>query len=233
MFFFQRQGTPTHPACVYEYQTASRPDKRTPWRSVPYSVVDIETSGLNHRRDCVLAIGLVEIEHGRIRMDRRWYTMVRPPNAYEVGADSIRIHKLLREELSQAPPAYDVLLEFLSRVKGRVLVVHVSAVDVQFLNRALKHFFGVKLRGPVIDTARLAGMLSHHHKMMNGYNEEPHRNITLRALAEQSNVPVHAQHNALSDALTTAQLFLAQGTKLQKQGDGTFGRLARIGASVR
>jgi DNA polymerase-3 subunit epsilon len=162
--------------------------------------------------------------------------MVRPPgDVDEVGAESIRIHGLLRKELADAPLAEEVLPQLLRHLCGRVLVVHIAAIDVKFLDRALKDHYGIRVRGPAIDTARLGGNLLHNERMLSGtygYDEAP-RDTTLRALAQKANVPVHAQHNALSDALTTAQLFLAQTMKLQKQGTDTFGKLMRVGGCVK
>jgi DNA polymerase-3 subunit epsilon len=224
------------PPPLANYLGAPRPDGKTDWRKVPYSVVDVETSGLNARKDALLAIGLIDIDDGRVRLDRRWYSLVRPPEGLLVSVDSIRIHGLLRDDLARAPLPEEVLPEFLERVSGRVLIVHVSSIDVQFLNRALQTHFGIRLRGPVLDTARLGGALLHTERLIGGggggYNEEP-RDTTLRSLAKQSGIPVYAQHNALSDALTTAQLFLAQATRIQKQGKGTFRKLFRAGGCVR
>jgi DNA polymerase-3 subunit epsilon len=201
---------------------------------VPYSVLDIETSGLNYKHDAILAIGLVEIDQGRIQLDRRWYTMVRPPEEMMVQADSIRIHGLLRGELSQAPPCEEVLLELVERLCRRVPVVYMASIDIKFISQALQNYFKVKMRGPAIDTRRLASTLQLHADFLSGYvHNEDIRPTTLRSLAQQSNVPVHAQHHALSDALTTAQLFLAQATQLQQRGKTTFHKLMRVGGCLR
>lgn len=232
MFFFRRhKSLPTY---VQTYLDAPRPDDNLPWRSVPYSVLDIETTGLNPKRDSILAVGIVEIEEGRIQMGKRWYTMMRPPTIEQVGADSIRIHGLLRKELSEAPSADEVFPQLVQRLTGRVLVVHMAAIDVQFLNRAMRTRYEVKLRGPAIDTARLEGMLMHQDRFMSGkeFHGEP-QDMSLRGLAQKANVPVHAQHHALSDALTTAQLFLAQVTRLQKRGFDTFRKLMRVGGCLK
>ncbi|NJN66162.1 MAG: 3'-5' exonuclease [Chloroflexaceae bacterium] len=220
------------PVVVQDYLNAPVPAGRLPWRDVPYTVLDIETSGLDPRWDSILAIGAVDIEGGRVRLDRRWYSMTRPPEPSKVAAASIRIHGLLRQELAQAPPLEPVLLELLSRLQGRVLVVHMAAIDVKFLDRALRKHFRVRLRGPALDTARIGGVLLHNERMMSGDDERP-RDTTLRSLAKQAKIPVHPQHNALSDALTTAQLFLYQATRLQKQGKDTFHKLLRVGGCLK
>ncbi len=226
MFFFRRQRE--LPAYVQEYLAAARPDSRLPWRAVPYSVLDVETSGLDYRRDALLAIGMVPIEEGRVRLDRHWYTLLRPPDGLLVGADSIRIHGLLRDELAQAPPATEVLPELLRQLSGRVLVVHVAAIDIRFINRALQQHYGIKLQGPALDTARLAHTIHFTEQLISG-REAREPAVALRLLAAQANLPIYAEHNALNDAITTAQLFLAQATRLEQQGANLLRGLLRAG----
>lgn len=230
MFFSRRNKS--IPQCVQEYLDAPRPKEDAHWREIPYTALDIETSGLNPKRDVVLSVGTVNIEQGRIQMGQRWYSMMRPPDVNEVGAASISIHGLLREELSQAPPTEEVLLELIRRIHGRVLIVHVSAIDVQFLDRAMRSYFGVKMRGPVLDTARLSGTLNYNELFIGGYDDAP-RDVTLRGLSQKANLPVYSEHDALGDAITTAQLFLSQVTRLQKQGIETFQKLFRAGGSLK
>lgn len=225
---------PQQPEWITAYLRAPRPAKKTPWREIPYSVVDVETSGLNVRKDVLLAIGMVDIEKGRIRLDRRWYSLIRPPEGVLVSAESIRIHGLLRDELSRAPLPEVVLADFLRRICGRVLVVHVSTIDVRFLNRALRQHFGIPLRGPILDTARLGGALLYTERLIGGavVQDEPY-DTTLRSLAKKSGIPISTQHHALSDALLTAQLFLVQATRIERQGNGSFHRLFRAGGCLR
>lgn len=231
---FARAPREPLPACLQNYLDAPRPDDDLYWRNIPYTVLDVETSGLNPRHDSLLAAGLINIEKGRIRMDSRWYTLIRPPEETLVKAESIRIHGILRSDLKEAPLPDDILLELLTRLTGRVMIVHVSSIDVQFLDRALQKYFGIRLRGPVFDTARFAGALMHNDLFtMGGHHHDAPRDTTLRGLTKKANLPLHSQHNALSDALMTAQLFLSQMTRFEKQGTTTFRKLFRAGGSLK
>lgn len=218
------------PEFVKQYVAGVWPDQRTPWREASYVVLDVETSGLNARRDSLLAVGLVEIADGRIHLDRRWYTLIRPPEGLLVGAESIRVHGLTRAELAEAPTFAIVLPELLQRLVGRVLVVHVAQIDVGFLNQALKQFCGARLHGPILDTARLAMTLHQHAQLLGEVSPDlPAPAIQLRGLVTRFNLPIYGQHDALNDALTTAQLFLAQATHLNQQGVQTLKGLLRAG----
>lgn len=229
---FRRRPSPV-PA-VQAYLATPRPDARLPWRAARYAVLDVETGGLDPRRAALLAVGLVEIADGRIRLERAWRSHIRPPADLPLAPEAIRIHGLLRSELAGAPSLTEVLLALLPRLAGRVLVVHVAALDVRFLDRALQAAFGIRLRGPVLDTARLAQALQRNARFTEGRAAEPDPpNLALRTLAERAGLPVYPEHDALNDALTTAQLFLSQAVRLEQQGASRLSHLLRAGACRR
>lgn len=231
MFFLRKKPPAGLPEAVQAYLQTDQPNERCPWREASYRVLDVETSGLNPRSDALLAIGVVAIERGRVILPRHWYSLVRPPEGLLVTADSIRIHGLMRDELAQAPLPEEVLPELLEQLAGHVLVVHVAAIDIAFLNQALQAHYSIKLRGPAIDTARLARTLHFNERYFSSgaahAGSEPA--VALRVLATQAGLPVYAQHNALNDAITTAQLFLAQATRLESQGVQTLRDMIRAG----
>jgi DNA polymerase III epsilon subunit-like protein len=53
--------------------------------------------------------------------------------------------------------------------------------------------------------------------------------ISLTALAEELGLPVHRPHAADGDALTTAQVFLALATELDRSEPQTVGSLVSLG----
>lgn len=229
MRWLRRGGTP--PQFVREYQEAPRPEPRAPWRAAPYTVLDIETTGLDPRADAVLAIGLVDVEGGRVLLERAWRTLVRPPADAPLRPAAIAVTGLLRADTAAAPEMAEVLPELLRRLAGRVLVVHVAEVDVAFLDRALRLRYGARLRGPALDTARLALYLERDRRLLGGAHEPPA--IQLRALCDRLGLPAYAEHDALSDAVSTAQLLLALATQIEAHGAGTLGGLLRAGGCLR
>lgn len=230
MLFSRRRQVP---AWAQEYLDTPRPDPNQAWRDISYSVIDVETSGLNSKRDVLLSIGVVEIERGRICMNRNWYTLIHPSAEAEITPESIRVHGILTRDLAKAPPEEEVLPELVHRIAGRVLVVHFASIDVDFIGRALRKHFNIKLRGPALDTVRLAGTLNQSDQLIN--SNHVHERVTMRLseLAKRAGLPVHSQHHALSDALTTAQLFLSQATRFQLQGKSRLRDLLRAGGCLR
>lgn len=215
---------------VRRFLESEWPTNGQPWRETRYVVLDLETSGLDARRDVILQIGSVEVVDGRVQLASAWETRVRPPDGMTIGVESIRIHQLLPEQLATAPTLTEVLPQLLDRLSGRVLVVHVAAVDVPFLDRALREHYSCGLMLPILDTARLAAALEQLQQLISPQEQRPSPR-RLAELARAANIPVLRQHDALADALITAQLFLAQGCALEQFGHNTFGAMRRAGGA--
>jgi DNA polymerase-3 subunit epsilon len=79
---------------------------------------------------------------------------------------------------------------------------------------------------------RLAETL-HHYQRWTAGNSGDNNATALGPLAAQAGIPIHTQHNALGDALTTAQLFLAQATRLESLGNDTLRTLLKAGRCLR
>ena len=177
--------------------------------------LDLETTGLDPRRDEIISFATVPIEGGRIRLADSVYRLVRPERMPE--AETIRIHGLRPEDLIGAPPIGEVLDELIGAIGERALVVHVAAVEEGFM-RPLLRGAGTDLDNPIIDTAELWARRT---------PERVGRAIGLGALAGELGLPVHRPHEADGDALTTAQAFLALATRLDAVEPQTVGSLAR------
>jgi len=184
-------------------------DLRAGWREARYCAIDVETTGLDLRRDSIISIGSTGIRDGRIVCGDNYYSLIRP--ACPVSVASMRIHCLRPADLENAPRARDVGQEIARQLAGRIVVAHAAWIERAFLSRLLRQV-GVRFAAPVIDTAALARAL--------GYAQgSPHgREPSLELLARQLSLPVYAPHHALGDAVTTAAVFLAMATKAGKPG---------------
>ena len=204
------------------------PNPRVPWRDASYTVLDLETTGLDRRNDAILEIGTVDVIEGRVRLDSVWQTFVRPPESVRMGIEAIRVHGLLPEQVAQAPDLFDVLPALVDRLRGRILVVHVGDFDRPFLDRALRAWCGCGLWMPVLDTARLAAWFDHIPHLARPEDvDRPLRRLC--DLARHAGIPVGRQHDAVSDAMTCAQLLLALGCRLEGLGITQVGQLLRAG----
>jgi DNA polymerase-3 subunit epsilon len=217
------------PEAVRAYLATPLPAASSHWRDARYLALDFETTGLDPQHDAIIQAGVVAVECGRVRLDSAWHTLVRPPAGQPVKLDAIRVHGLLPEQVAKAPELPDVLLELLPRLAGHLLLVHVGAVDLPFLDRALRRCYGWGLESPALDTAALALAIDERRRLIDSFHAErqPRR---LPALARAYSIPVAREHDALADAITTAQLFLAQAQALEAFGIRTVGGLRRVSA---
>jgi len=174
------------------------------WRDAGYCAVDVETTGLDLRRDSIVSVGVAPVSGGRIVGRDTYYSLVRPGCPVSVAAT--RVHCLRPADLEHAPAAEDVARELAGRLDGRILVAHAAWIERAFLGRLLR-LVKVRLAAPVIDTAALARALGHAEDLPPGI--EP----SLELLARRLSLPVYAPHHALGDAVTTAAVFLALATK--------------------
>jgi len=184
----------------------STPRPRTPWREAEFCVVDLETTGLDLGRDDIVAYGAAIVAQARIPCGRLAYGLVRP--ARPISVPALTVHGLRAADLAGAPTIDAVVGHLVDLLDNRVLVAHAAWVERAFLNRALRPR-GSTLGRAVIDTAAL---LRACRLVDSDTTGEPN----LEAASRRLGLPVHTPHHALGDALTTAQLFLALATRLER-----------------
>jgi DNA polymerase III subunit epsilon len=203
-----------------EYLNAPMPAKSTPWRELDFTVVDLETTGLNPSTDEIVSFATVTVSKGKVSLADANYELVRPKRM--PGEDTSRIHGLREADLIEAPPLDELLEELLDVLAGRILVAHVAAIEQAFLEKALAAS-GLQLRNRFVDTAKLSSEL----KRMRRERSSERGTIGLSELAKSLGLPVHRRHTADGDALTTAQAFIALATHLDAFEEQTAGSLMR------
>jgi DNA polymerase III subunit epsilon len=214
------------PEPVRAHLSTPKPPDRLPWQQATYTVLDLETTGLDPASDAIVAAGGLRVLGGRAAAGTAFRLLVRPDQ--DVPAEAIRIHGLLPSELEAAPPLAEQLAALLDRTLGDVLVVHVAEVDQAFLDAAMRRSWACPLNATVLDTARMAATLNRRLRLARPLGRRPGTSLRLADLARAHGLPVHPEHDPLHDALTTAQLFLALATRLERHGRGTLGALRRI-----
>ena len=200
---------------------APLPKGGSPWREVEYTVIDLETTGLDPSEDEIISFAAVTVADGKVSLVDARYELVRPRRM--PGADTIRIHGLRESDLVDAPSLSELFDGLLEALTGRALVGHVAAVERGFLGNALRGR-GLDLRNPIVDTALLDRELRRLRRAP-AAKREP---IGLSEMARELGLPVHRPHHADGDALTTAQAFIALASHLDSLEPQTLGSLERI-----
>lgn len=179
-----------------------------PWDEVVYWALDLETGGLDPGRDPILAVGMVPVREGRIRLGEAWRTLVRPPSGARITPESVPSHQLVWEEVREAPPVGEVLPEVVRRLSGNVLLVHHRGIDVAFLREACRRT-GVRWPAPpVVDTVDLLLRLAKRARFATPDLPLVVPPLNLSQAREAHGLPPYQAHDALTDALATAELML-------------------------
>lgn len=184
--------------------------RKRPWQELDHWALDLETTGLDPRRDEILSIGLVPIRGGVIRWGKRVYRRVRPRG--DGASDAVLVHGLLPDDVGDAILVAEMVTDLAERLAGCVLVVHWSRLDVELLRRAFRR---QRVRWPkprIVDTATLLVKLDRRRSLV-----EPFARDTPPQLGEARRVlglPSYREHHALYDALATAELYLLLRSRL-------------------
>jgi len=210
---------PIAAASLRAYAETPPPDPSTPWREADFCVIDIETTGLDPADDEIISFAALHVARGRLRLDDALYRLVRPRRM--PGQETIVIHGLRSAELVDAAPFAETLDGLLEALTGRAMVAHVASIEEGFLGTAFRDS-GIRFINPIVDTAALAAELFRLRERV------PPRSLGLAPLADALGLPVHRPHEADGDALTTAQVFLALATHLDRFSPQTVGSMERL-----
>lgn len=174
--------------------------------------LDLETSGFTPEGDVIISVGMVPIRGNVIRYGERYQTFVRPRDHEELATGGIRAHHILPGDLSAAPQLAEVLPDIDRRIAEGVLLLHYAALDLAFLKNAYRRHGLVWSAPRVVDTIDLLLKLQQRREQWT-----PHPAPMQTALPEARaalGLPAYPSHDALSDALSTAELFLVLISKL-------------------
>ena len=190
------------PGPMADFLATPLPSRHTNVRDLEFVVLDLEMTGLNPQRDQIASLGYVIIRNHRIGLDHAHHQLIQIDDSV---AQSATIHGIVDADLVDAAPLDAALSDLLDVLAGRVLVLHHAPLDLSFLNAACRQLWGAPLVTHVVDTLAMAHQRHHH-----GTHREPtDGELRLHALRAQYGLPRYRAHNALSDALATAELFLA------------------------
>ena len=205
------------------FAAAGRPPDATPWRAAAWCALDLELTGLNPRRDAIIAIGAVPVLDGRVILGDAVYTLVRSSRRSEHAA--VLLHKLRVADLADAPPLQDAIELVLELLAGRVPVFHTAAVERSFLGPLLARR---RVRLPAAADTEALG-----RRWLRGRDGVAPAGLPLVRLATVLRLPAETPHHALGDALTTAKAFIALAHHLDALQPQTVGSLVGAGDEPR
>lgn len=201
---------------LHDYLTTPLPQARTACADAGLVALDFETTGLDAGRDHILSIGMVGIDGLSIRLGSARHHLIN--DAGPIPERSAVIHGITDDRAAAGQPLQHLLPELLRALAGRAIVVHHAAVERQFLQAACERLYGAPFVGRFIDTEVLARRRMERR-------QQPIRGSDLRLfnLRDSYQLPRYPAHNALSDALATAELFLLLAAQADPTGRAPIG----------
>ena len=179
-----------------------------------FVVVDVETSGLNPRRDRLLSIGAVTVEHMHVVPRAAFAAVLR--NEAPSSRENVLVHGLTPTRQAAGETPEQALGEFLDFVGKAPCVAFHAEFDRTVLGRALRKQLGVRLSNPWLDLADLAPAL---------FPEARSVRATLDDWLAYFDLRVHARHDAIHDAHAAAELLLILLARARARGIGTLAQL--------
>jgi DNA polymerase-3 subunit epsilon len=195
--------------------------RRMSWRRVEFAALDFETTGLDLARDAVVSFGVVPVRGGRVILAEAVHQLVEPH--VPPSPRSQTIHELRPLDLAGSPSMADAR-DLLSRsLDRRWLLAWFADVEVAFL----ASIYGTSerlWRRRTIDVRNLAIAADGESR---GTRAQP--GYALTAEAKRRGIPVVNPHEALDDAIVTAQLFMVLARTVGRGPDPSLRTLLHAG----
>jgi len=150
--------------------------------------LDLETTGLDSRKDAIIEIGAVRFSASRIEAE--FSTLINPNRI--IPPEITQLTGINNQMVQKAPPLTAILQELVDFVGDCPVVGHNVQFDLGFLFQA-----NILRYVQAVDTYELASVVM---PLASRYN--------LSGLCQQLNIPNLGAHRALNDAKMTHQLFL-------------------------
>lgn len=192
---------------LHDYLSTPLANKNSLCEELVIVSLDLETTGLNPKKDKILSYGFVEVHHMTVKLANSSHQLISIDD--DIPEETAVIHQITDDQAATGIPLEEAMPILLNELAGKVMLVHYASIEQNFLDAACRKLYGAPFVIPIIDTLVLARRLfeRRNHTIQPG-------NLRLFNLRPQYNLPNYKAHNALSDAVATAELFLAMAADM-------------------
>ena len=184
-----------------DYLSKSFRNKKDFINDIPIVSLDIETTGLDVDKDNIVSIGLVQINQLGINLDSCWHQIISTKKT--LTEQSVVIHQITDDQSEEGMSIGKAIPQLLEQLSGKVMLVHNAKVEQGFINKICQSLYGCEFVIPIIDTQYLA-----KRSLERTGSAYKNNDLRLFNLRRSFNMPAYKAHNALMDAIATAELFL-------------------------
>jgi DNA polymerase-3 subunit epsilon len=203
----RREAEDAPPGPLRDYLSAPEQDPRTPLADARLLALDFETTTLDAAQGFPLSAGWVPVDGVAVRLGGAGSVAFLPP-ASGVGASAV-FHGITDDAASAGRQESEGVEAILRALSGRVLLAHHASIEVSFLAAACHRVWGVSPVFACVDTLDIE-----HRLVTRGGSEPAPGALRLGAVRERYGLPSYSAHEALTDALGCAELYVAQLTVL-------------------
>ncbi|WP_231731630.1 exonuclease domain-containing protein [Colwellia sp. TT2012] len=196
---------------LHDFLSVPLPNINTPIDKVAILAVDFETTGLNAKQDKLLSVGYITLQQQQISLKSSYHQIIK--SKAQLEESNVIIHHITDSQKEQGQALATVVASLLQALAGKVMLVHFARIEKQFLTEACYELYGMAPSFPMIDTLALAKRRLDKRDVAYDPSE-----LRLASLRHKIQLPEHHGHNALNDAIATAELFMAQMSKVNKDG---------------
>ncbi|MGF1765685.1 exonuclease domain-containing protein [Aliivibrio kagoshimensis] len=186
-----------------------------------YIVLDFETTGLDCNDDLILSMGWVDIKQGKVDLSSAHHLYIN--NGSQVKPETAVINHIIPQMLSGGVNIHDAMMTFFEAARGKVIVAHACVVEARFMNKYLNESYHLPDMPLLwLDT------LCIEKRMAKALNRDVGIDLTLTGVRERYGLPAYNSHNALADAVSTAELLLAIIKRIRPDSTASFGHLYKL-----
>jgi DNA polymerase-3 subunit epsilon len=165
-----------------------------------FTAFDLETTGLDPKRDRIVEIGAVRFNAGGV-IDR-YETLIDP--GFPMPAEAGRVNGITDAMLAGQPLLCAALPEFLRFAEGAFFVAHNAPFDCGFVNESLLRLYEDGYTRAAVLPNRITDTLPLARRLFPG-----RARYNLQDLAKDLGIKAQAAHRALDDARLCMEVFTA------------------------
>lgn len=188
---------------LQQYLKSPIPSLQADISGLEFLVLDLETTGLDANNDNILSVGYTIVRDNKVVLKDNTYSVISQSD--HLQHDNVSIHKITDSMAQQGNDLKPVLDKLLTDLAGKVLVAHHASIEKSFLKAACQLYYGCDLPVRVVDT-----MAVEKKRLLRRHVTIKTNQLRLFNIRKAAGLPRYKAHNALEDAVATAELLLLQ-----------------------
>lgn len=206
--YYEQQAHKANRQTLKQFYRGGCVSHNAPISAIDMVALDIETTGLNPREHDITSIGVVPFSLHKIRFNEAKHWLVQPRRP--LNDQSVTIHQITHSDLENAPDFIAVFDQLLSMLQGKLVVAHYHKIERLFLQQVANNRLQEEWLFPMLDTMQLEARMHRKPKWQPSQWFKRPTSIRLADSRGRYQLPTYRNHNALLDALATAELLQAQ-----------------------